>query len=282
MKRCIELGLLICALLAPVGAGAEVVIAGEDSSGQGYSKTLDFAPELCATDPGEAIVARLPSGMAFAFPLAEYISLDARGFEPSPDETEPWGCPGNPVQIHGARFALHYQAVWKNRQNPDLGLGGLYHLRIIGNNRRTESQPYDVKWFDEIRAMFGNCTTTKESLQLCYLCLEDPLRPGFCVSQKDAGESSDGRALARAGFVALDPANPAGPGGLAWTASCGSEWSNGARFCDTVYTLIDGLSVSYRFGATGFDVDRMREVDLAVRQRVLNLRVPQYDGEDLR
>ena len=182
MKRCLELGLLICALLAPVGAGAEVVIAGEDSSGQGYSKTLDFAPELCVTDPGEAIVARLPSGMAFAFPLAEYISLDARGFEPSPDETEPWGCPGNPVQIHGARFALHYQAVWKNRQNPDLGLGGLYDLHIIGNNVAAGTHLSDLKQFDEFRAEFGNCRVTKEGMQLCYLCREDPLRPGYCVS----------------------------------------------------------------------------------------------------
>ena len=109
-----------------------------------------------------------------------------------------------------------------------------------------------------------------------------PLAPRILRERGDAGGPNDGHSLANVGFFALDPANPTGPNGLPWTASCGSAHLTGSRLCFARYNLIDGLSIGYKFGLTGFDVDRMREVDLAVRQRVLDLRVPQYDGKDLR
>lgn len=124
----------LCAVLVSANAAAEVVVSGEDADGQGYRDTLDFDPGRCATSPGAAIIARLPSGMAFAFPLTDYISLDARGFEFLRGETEPWGCPDNPVRIRSAGFALQYQALIVNQYGPDIGLAGLYDLQIIGLN----------------------------------------------------------------------------------------------------------------------------------------------------
>lgn len=245
-----------------------------------FADFLSVEAEKChqPLEDGMAIV-RLISGPGFALPTDGLTLSNPEADDPGSDE--PLGCPGNPARTWYFRFVPHYLTLLGNAGGLNAPYSGVFDIKVLGVPYVVEQQTWRLSWYDDIKSDRENCGVSKDGLEYCYFCREDTSRPGYCVDVEGAGTSSDGRPVERAGFLVFDPGNPTGSGNIPWSARCTSARISGGRFCDTGYEIDDGLYVAYRFGAMGVDIDDLREMDLSIREDILKMRAPEYDGEDL-
>lgn len=226
------------------------------------------------------MIVRLITGLAFAVPpdAVELIHVEP---DPAADADEPVGCPGNPIRARTLRVLPDRLSAFDAPSMALIAAMDVRDIKIIGNDHGAESVRHHLESFSLAAEQRENCGTTPEGLAICYRCREDMARPGYCEVTPGAGASSDGRAIERAAFLVVDEQSTAGPDNLPWVAACGSESTGGARLCFANYMPRSGVSIAYMFGLLRLDMTVLRQTDQIIRQAVLALRAPEYDGTDL-
>ena len=236
--------------------------------------SFPFDPEKCET-PTEKVIVRLVSGIALALPPdGLYISNPESD---TPNATVPLGCPGNPIRTVSFKFGL---GSGKFTNYP--GRTHLWQFGAIGHDGVISSQNSRIKQLADQRDRNKNCGTTAEGIDFCYACKEDVERPGHCIDKDGVGNSSDGRPVELAAMYLVDRENITGPQSIPWSALCNKASSGGSRSCYVGYEVMDGLSISYRFGNGGLNIDKLRAIDLSLQEAMLEYRAPEYDSVDMR
>jgi hypothetical protein len=247
-----------------------------------------FDPSVCAVDPGGKIIARLESGLAFAFDAQSYTGFARQvGLAARPDLPE--GCPENPtlaaslpvVDIPGV--ADFERADRETDQQ--LGEEDIY-IQVYSSSLES-----DLSSFEWARDHFGFCDITESGLTVCHLCNEDPARPGYC--RADGEMPNLGQLGWHAGTdIVGPPREGTGADALPVIFACFPRWSNvlsssnGFQQCSASYRLQDGLWVSYDVDISDLPEvevpDRLFALDRAVQAAIATQRAPEYDGPDLR
>jgi hypothetical protein len=259
-----------------------------------------FDPSVCAIDPGGKIIARVPSGLAFALdPKHHPVDLEhptVGGFPRFHDFTArpdlPEGCPENPVAA-GFFAVLDVPGVpsfYRATRETDQQLGEEdISVQVLGGYEPVSIQGIqggDLRHFHLTKENHGFCTTYQGGLTVCHGCDEDPTKPGYCVLG-DPGTSNQGQLGWHAATdIVGPPREGTGPNALPIIFSCRPRWSNGFQECEAHYSLQDGLSVSFRVRVV--DIleeewpERLFALARAAEDVVAERRAPQFDGPDIR
>jgi hypothetical protein len=223
--------------------------------GAARADSVRYDPEACSTDAHDRVFVRLQSGVEFALPADDLLSLGGPPVEGPARAFEPEGCPLNPIMTASAAIAYRPSGQpvpgepEEARWHPEL-------LQIFGHNGPVRVQDIVLRVFDRCAMDPGNVVKRISPV------LEE------CRLHQQGVPDKEWKSFIRA----LPKMHPEF-GGRRFAALCYSAYHPGAgRSCRTGYQLEDGLSVSYRFHDDQISRAAIAGFDLEVRAFVLSRR----------
>lgn len=191
------------------------------------------------------LVVRVPNFSAPSMRSPVYSGADTLPTPPMPDAPE--GCKEHPARAQ----ALHLSSLVA--QSQEHVAAPLTAISVFWTDMgRSANQQTNEEQFDRMRAQ-GNCTSSPSGLTICG-------------SRENHSPASTGMQVA-SGEV---------PGGPRWVAVCGQGPSILVDDCTVYYQLRKGLVVRCRFNQQQVSLERMFELDPALRDWLHSLVVENY------
>ena len=234
------------------------------ASGQSAG-TFAFDPESCREDTEETIYVTL-YGTVFRLPLdhihggAAVPSDSMERFPPAVDETEPLGCPDNPLP--GLNFSISIpRAKGITFQAPEDA--GIRFREDVIPVRRLLIRAVPTDHFDAQRSH------EQIAERSCEIGLSRNIAPHLreCLVPQDDGSSSS----QWPGSYVTDESHYSSPYGDPFIASC-----RAIRFrqCNVSYKYFDTVNIDYRFDTRFIRPEQFVAVDRVIREHLDAWRVP--------
>lgn len=235
---------------------------------------VTYDPSTCKTD-AEGMVYFALGREVFRRPYQEGMSIrgisaeERAALPPSPDPTEPEGCPGNP--LWGRGFGVGYRHQPANPENYSPGTSFRASISFIALSERSQNSTFEAaKWgnqpsweqrFERIRTEHDSCEVLPGGLSDCRI------------------PDERGREFGSAAFQA-DPNVYSAPFGRPFTVSCIS-WPVVARQdCDVSYNYTEGTRIAYEFDLYDLPAAEIIPFDKGLRAKIESMRVPNYRWAD--
>lgn len=228
-----------------------------------------YDPAACATDP-EGMVYIALGRIVLRLPMEQSLMTDRlepywpeRMISP-PDPSEPEGCPGNPSQQRSLGFMYAYEAILKNKFDPNM-TGRPNLLRLIsaapdawGLQLSTE------KRFEAQCRRRGERRKLPNGLTACHVQPDDKTIPieHWGVTYR------------------ADPEVYSAPFGRPFVVDCWPGVRPELLECHVTYKLYETLNVAYRFWPKNIPIDQIIEFDSGLREKIAASRIVDFMWPD--
>jgi hypothetical protein len=238
-----------------------------------FAETLTYDPESCSRDAKgmvylafDRVVLRVP---AEELTLIRDLPPERLAEVPAPpNPNEPEGCPDHPIQAGGFTFSYLYEAIRKNKRDPQLPP---YVPRIL---KLTASKPdfwglqlFVERDFEKTCDMFQDKGEIDGGLIACWHPLEGDPRPRE----------------ARAVHLKARPEIYGAPFGRPFVVSCMPRGPAGQQDCQVQYKLYETLNVFYevrvqnKYSKQVLPLDQIIEFDRVLRTKIEAARVENFN-----